>query len=176
MSSFSVGLLGSISESGTIGEHLQRLAEVFSQLRDAKLEIKPSKCHLLRQSVHYLGHIISQRGVETDPDKVRAIAAWPAPSSCKELRQFLGLASYYRRFVKGFAQIASPLFKLTEKNKKWQWEEDCNQAFLQLKNKLTSTPVLALPNFKLCFTLDVDASGEGLGAFCLKKQMPGVSK
>ena len=159
--------------SGTIGEHLQHLAEVFSRLRDAKLKIKPSKCHLLRQSVHYLGHIISQRGVETDPDKVRVIAAWPAPTSCKELRQFLGLASYYRRFVKGFAQIASPLFKLTENNKKWQWEEDCNQAFLHLKNKLTSTPVLALPNFKLCFTLDVDASGKGLGAVLSQKANAG---
>ena len=93
--------------SETIWKHLQCLAEVFSCLRDAKLKIKPSKCHFLRQSVHYLGHVISQRGMETDPDKVRAIANWPTPISSKGLQQFLGLASYYRRFVKGFAHIAS---------------------------------------------------------------------
>ena len=97
--------LDDIIFSETIGEHLQHLAEVFSHLRDANLKIKSNKCHFLRQSVHYLGHVISQQGVDTDPDKVRAIANWPTPTNSKELWQFLGLALSYRRYVKGFAHI-----------------------------------------------------------------------
>ena len=90
--------------SRTIGKHLTRLAEVFLRLREAKLKIKPSKCHLLRKSIHYLGHVVSRNGVETDPTKIKFIVQWPAPSNTKELKQFLGMCSYYRRFVRSFAK------------------------------------------------------------------------
>ena len=150
--------------SKTIQDHLLRLAEVFTRLRNAGLKLKPSKCHLLRKSVHYLGHVVSNRGVETDPAKIKCIAEWPTPSNAKELRQFLGLASYYRRFVRGFATIASPLHRLSEKNKAWTWTDECDQAFNSLKHRLGSAPVLRLPNFSHDFILDVDASGHGLGA------------
>ena len=127
------------------------------------MKIKPSKCQLLQRSVRYLGHVISGQGIETDPDKVKCVADWPVHSSFRELKQFLGLASYYRRFVKGFARTASPLYALTEK-KDWQWSTSCGEAFMELKKRLITAPVLTLPHFHLDFILDTDASGDGLGA------------
>ena len=107
---------------------------------------------------------MSRRGVETDPAKIECIAEWPIPSNAKELKQFLGLASYYRRFVRGFSTIASPLHRLAEKNKEaWMWTDECDQAFNSLKHHLTSAPILRLPLFSQDFILDVDASGNGLG-------------
>ena len=150
--------------SKTIEEHLTRLREVLSRLRTAGLKLKPRKCHLLKQSVHYLGHVLSSEGVKTDSAKIKCITEWPTPSDAKELRQFLGLASYYRRFVRGFARMASPLHSLSEKSKGWAWSDECEQAFNSLKHYLSSAPVLMLPNFNHDFILDVDASGNGLGA------------
>ena len=150
--------------SKTIGEHLTRLAEVFLRLREAKLKIKPSKCHLLRKSIHYLGHVVSRNGVETDPTKIKCIVQWPAPSNTKELKQFLGMCSYYRRFVRSFAKIAAPLHRLSEKGNAWLWTDECQQAFDTLKHQLVSAPILSLPNFSHDFILDIDASGNGLGA------------
>ena len=152
--------------SRSISEHLKKLRDVFSRLKKAGLKIKPSKCHLLQKSVHYLGHVVSGRGIETDPEKIRCVADWPTLTGPKQLKQFLGLASYYRRFVKGFAQVASPLYALTDKKnkKEWQWTNACSDAFMELKKKLVTSPVLALLQFNLHFILDTDASGEGLGA------------
>ncbi len=149
--------------SASVGDHLARLDEVLARLREAGLKLKPSKCQLLRKSVHYLGHVVSERGVETDPAKIECIANWPTPSNTKELKSFLGLASYYRRFVKGFAKVAFPLHRLSEK-KVWAWSDECEQAFNSLKHRLITAPVLTLPSFDQDFVLDVDASGNGLGA------------
>ena len=149
--------------SRSVPEHLSKLREVLSRLKGAGLKVKQLKCHLLRRSVQYLGHILSARGVETDPEKIRCIADWPVPTCSKELKQFLGLSSYYRRFVKGFAQLASPLYALVNK-REWEWSDSCSDAFLELKKKLMTSPLLALPRFNLDFILDTDASGEGLGA------------
>ena len=150
--------------SRTIDEHLKHLGEVLERLRLAGLKLKPSKCYLLQKSVHYLGHIISEHGVGTDPQKTHCVKQWAIPTSVEELRQFLGLATYYRKFVKNFAQVASPLYRLTERNKTWTWDEECDAAFCTLKERLTSAPVLAFPDFTQQFTLDADASTYGLGA------------
>ena len=99
-----------------------------------------------------------------DPDKTRCIVNWPTPTSVKEVRQFLGLSSYYRKFIKSFAQIAAPLFQLTELKRPWCWSEECEESFRSLKESLTRPPVLGFPQFHLPFTLDVDASNEGVGA------------
>ena len=150
--------------SKMIEEHLERLAQVLSRLRDAGLKLKPTKCHLFKKSVHYLGHVISEKGIETDPEKVKCIRDWPTPMSSKELHQFIGLASYYRKFMKDFANIAAPLHALAVKGKVWVWTEQCEQAFNTLKYRLTSTSILILPRYDQEFILDVDASGDGLGA------------
>ena len=115
--------------SQTVDEHLQRLRDVLQRLKDAGLKIKPSKCQLLRKSVLYLGHIVSEKGVEVDPEKTSCVRSWPVPNDRESLRKFLGFASYYRKFIPRFAQIASPLHSLTEKAKPWQWSQQCNEAF-----------------------------------------------
>ena len=116
------------------------------------------------ESVHYLGHAVSSKGVETDPTKIQCIADWATPSNAKELKQFLGLASYYQGFVRGFTKIVSPLHRLSEKNKAWAWTDESEQAFNLLKHQLISAPILKLPIFTQNFILDVDASENGLGA------------
>ena len=150
--------------SQTIEDHLDKLREVFSRLRDAGLKIKPTKCHLLQRSVHYLGHVVSAEGIKTDPEKIRSVSDWPTPSNRKELKQFLGLVSYYRRFVRGFSQLASPLYALTEKSKESGWTDKCSEAFFELKKRLVTAPVLTLPRFDMEFIVDTDASGDGIGA------------
>ena len=124
-------------------KHFKRLQEVLERLRTAGLKLKPSKCYLFQKSVHYLGHIISEHGVETDPQKIQCVKEWPIPTCTEEMQQFLGLATYYRKFVKNFAQIAAPLYCLTEKKKTWIWNEESEVAFDTLKKKLTSAPILA---------------------------------
>ena len=118
----------------------------------------------MQTRVRYLGHIVSSKGIETDPEKVRCVSDWPTPTDQRSLKQFMGLASYYRRFVQGFAQVAAPLNALTEKTKTWEWTAECNGAFLELKKRLVSAPILVMPCFYHKFILDTDASGEGLGA------------
>ena len=148
----------------TVQEEIERLRITFSRLRAANLKLKPSKCHLFQTSVLYLGHVVSAEGVMTDPDKVKAIKDWPTPRCLKEVRSFLGLASYYRRFIRGFADIASPLHELTSKAKQFQWSESCEDAFQELKLKLQNAPILAYPLPEGEFVLDTDASADAMGA------------
>uniref|UniRef100_A0A5S6QK48 RNA-directed DNA polymerase n=1 Tax=Trichuris muris TaxID=70415 RepID=A0A5S6QK48_TRIMR len=145
-------------------EQMQRLDEVLNRLQKAGLKLKPSKCKIMTTEVVFLGHTISANGIATDASKCAAVERWHPPRCLNELRQFLGLASYYRKFVKNFATIAAPLHRLLRKDSKWVWNQDCEQAFQQLKRNLLSAPVLRLPDFTKTFILDVDASGEGLGA------------
>ena len=176
--------------SATFEEHLLRLSKVFSRLENNGLKLKGSKCKLFQSSVLHLGHIISSKGVAMDPGKVERIQNWPTPTGPEQLRSFLGLASYYRRYIKDFAKIASPLHALTamtgEKagnpkgsNKKrtgqrvvasrpWRWSDEAESAFGTLKNYLCTAPVLAYPLFDKEFILEVDASLKGLGA-CLSQ-------
>ncbi|GFY16361.1 retrovirus-related Pol polyprotein from transposon 412 [Trichonephila clavipes] len=148
----------------TFEEHLQNIRKVLSKLSDANLKLNPSKCKFFQKEVNYLGHIISAEGVRTDPEKVSAVKNWKRPENLRELRSFLGLCTYYRKFVKGFSNIARPLHRLTESKQKFQWTKECEDSFLQLKEALTSSPILIYPQPDKPFILDTDASNESVGA------------
>ena len=148
----------------TFTDHLTNLQQVFQRLRQAGLKLKPSKCSLCQKTVHFLGHVVSQDGITTDPAKTDSIFAWPPPTCKRELQQFLGLTNYYRRFVRDYATIAKPLHRLTEKNSTFHWSSECQTAFETLKQALTSAPLLTHPDYKLPFLLDTDASATGIGA------------
>ena len=161
--------------SKTFDEHLNHLREVFNRLRKAGLRLKPKKCLLLRKEVPYLGHVISKEGIRPDPAKTEKVQRFPTPVDATKVRQFLGLASYYRRFVPGFAQIAAPLHALTKKNAVFHWTPECESVFSKLKQLLTTAPVLSYPVFgpQCEFILETDASGVGLGAILAQKQVDG---
>ncbi|KRY26847.1 Transposon Ty3-I Gag-Pol polyprotein, partial [Trichinella spiralis] len=154
----------------TAEDHTARLREVFRRLREVGLKVKPAKCRLMKRRVAYLGHIISEKGIATDPSKTSAVREWPTPTCVSELRQFLGLASYYRKFVNGFANVAAPLHRLLEKGAEWDWSKACQSACDALKYHLTSAPVLAYPDFHRQFIVDVDASGDDLGAVLSQRE------
>ncbi|PIK45095.1 hypothetical protein BSL78_18048 [Apostichopus japonicus] len=152
---------------------------VLSRLHQHGLKVKPSKCHLLKSSVRYLGHVVSADGVATEPDKCKSIEEWPTPKSVKDVRCFLGLAGFYRRFVQDFSKIAAPLHGLTRipknENKhpvkfKFEWTEECQDAFIKLKSCLSSLPILAYADHSLPFLLYTDASNLGLDAILSQVQ------
>lgn len=152
--------------SSTFKEHLRRLQEVFTRLREAGLKLKPQKCGLLSKSVPFLGHVISKEGIATDPAKDESVSKWPIPVTKSELRSFLGLAFYYRRFIQNFASIAASLHQLLAagNEKHFVWTEACDRAFLALKERLVRAPVLSYPRFDVEYILDTDASDFGIGA------------
>ena len=160
----------------TFEDHIKRLEFVFGRLKEHGLKMKPSKCFFFQSEAKFLGHVVSEHGISTDPEKTEVIKNWKVPQTEKQLRQFLGLASYYRRFVKGFSQIAAPLHSLlTKQNRKkkgrkpisdavlnanlsQKWTDDCTRAFEKLKSCLQSPPVLGYPDFQRPFVLETDAS------------------
>ena len=150
--------------SKDVATHLERLDIIFGKLRSAGLKLKPKKCHLLRESVLYLGHVVSGGGVHTDPDKVKAVSEWGAPKDLTDVRSFLGLCSYYRRFIPQFSTVAKPLTLLTEKGQEFRWGPEQEEAWNDLKGHLLSAPILANPNPDQEFILDTDASAYGIGA------------
>ena len=156
--------------SKSVEEHLVHLEEVFRRLREANVKLNPKKCSFVKQKVEYLGHVVTPEGVMPNPEKVRVVRDFPTPKNIKELRAFMGLANYYRRFVKGFAHIASPLNALTKKGVKFAWTKACADAFDKLKRALVSAPILAYPDFKQEFLLFVDASSTGIGFTLAQKQ------
>lgn len=144
--------------------HLDRLELVLQRFRSANLKLKPSKCELFRKSVSFLGHRVSQHGVSTDPQKVESIREWPTPRCISEVRTFLGMVGYYRRFCPAMATVAKPLHKLTSKDAQFKWTAEEDAAFTSLKDQLTSAPVLGYPNPQRDYILDTDASNDGAGA------------
>ena len=150
--------------SETFEDHLSHLKAVIERIASAGLKLKPCKCKFIRQTVDFLGHILTPVGIHPNPDRVSAVQKFPRPQSVREVRQFLGLASYYRRFVKGFAATAQPLHSLTKVNSRFSWSTDCQEAFDTLKSKLLMAPVLSFPDFSRDFILETDASVKGLGA------------
>ncbi|KAL8572672.1 hypothetical protein ACOMHN_049801 [Nucella lapillus] len=171
--------------SKSFEEHLQRLQTVFDRLREVGLTLNPKKCHLVWAEVEYLGYTISGEEIATSKDKVTAVKSWPALKTLHDLRSFLGFASYYRRFVQGFAKVAKPLHQLIsqtyqkEKGQKRKskkvdvsrdWNAGCQSAFQELKDRLTSAPVLGYVDFSLPFILETDASLDGLGSVLSQEQ------
>jgi hypothetical protein len=158
--------------SRSFEEHLEHLWAVFELLRQDHWLVKRPKYDFGQRQLRYLGHIISESGVATDPAKVSAVLQWPSPTSVKGLRSFLGLASYYRRFVRNFGIIAKLLIDLLKKGTLFIWTVEHQQAFEVLKMALTSAPVLALPNFQKSFVIETDASGVGIGTVLMQSGHP----
>ena len=145
-------------------EHHPILEEVLGRIRAAGLKLKREKCQFGKSSVKFLGHAVSAQGTEPDPEKVKAVQDFPTPSSASEVRCFLGMASYYMRFVNNFARIAVALHDLTKGQPEFCWSPQADKAFTTLKHRLCFTPVFTLPNFFIPFTIYTDASDVGLGA------------
>ncbi|XP_074306485.1 putative mitochondrial protein AtMg00860 [Silene latifolia] len=152
-------------------EHWKHLEEVFQLMQLHHMFAKASKCSFAMEKVEYLGHFISGKGVETDPKKIEAVAAWPVPQIVKDLRSFLGIAGYYRKFVRAYAVISRPLTDLLKKGG-FVWSHESQVAFDTLKRALTSAPVLAVPDFTKQFIVETDASNSGIGVVLVQEDHP----
>ena len=157
----------------SFSEHLERLQSVLRRIQDANLKISPSKCNLFQKKLVFLGHVVSADGIHTDPSKVEAVKTYPVPKTVKQIRAFMGLVGFYRKFILGFGQIASPLYQLMNKDSKFRWDEQCQRAFDALKEALVSSPILGFPNETDQFVLVTDASLTGIGAVLSQKQKSG---
>ena len=157
--------------STSIEQHIKHIDIVLDLLKKAGLKVKLSKCTFLQTSVKYLGHVISEKGVTPDPMKIKAIENYPTPRTVSQLKSFLGLAGYYRKFIKNFADRAHALTILTKKNNPWKWEENEEKAFQFLKKCLTHPPILRYPNFSREFLIHTDASGYGVGSVLSQKHI-----
>ena len=155
-------------------EHLEQVEWVLAQLQKWRLYAAIKKCTFMKSEVTYLGHLISANGISVLQQKVKALADWPELRSAKETRSFLGLAGYYRKFVKDFSHIAAPLTELTKQSQAWKWGPEEVKAFNDLKAAMTSTPVLLIPRMDLPFTVTTDASGYAIGAVLSQDQGNGL--
>jgi len=151
---------------------VEHLTAVFQRLQQHEFLLKQSKCSFGQQSLEYLGHIISGQGVATDPTKLKAIEAWPTPSDTKQLRGFLGLSGYYRKFIKNYAVFSRPLTYLLRKQVPFVWTTQYQECFDTLKKALMSAQVLALPDFSKGFQIETDASATGIGAVLMLDHHP----
>ncbi|BBN68169.1 NB-ARC domain-containing disease resistance protein [Prunus dulcis] len=157
--------------SNSFTDHLAHLQQIFELLRANQLQVKMSKCSFGQRSVDYLGHTISAAGVGVDRKKIQCIETWPKPATVKGLRGFLGLAGYYRKFVKNFGLISKPLTDMLRKDG-FVWSMEAEKAFETLKDALTTTPILALPDFNKEFVIECDASNGGIGAILSQDRHP----
>jgi hypothetical protein len=144
-------------------EHEGHLRLVLQKLRDNQLYAKLNKCEFWFKEVSFFGHVITGGGIAVDSGKVRDVLNWELPTTVSEIRSFLGLAGYYRRFMEGFSKIVKPLTPLLEKDKKFVWSEACQNSFDELRKRLTTAPVLAMPDIHKSFDIYCDASKQGLG-------------
>jgi hypothetical protein len=151
-------------------EHLVRLEAVFKCLLAAGLKLKLKKCQFLATVLKVLGYVVSSGGITPNPAKIAAVQSFPVPTNVKQVQSFVGLCSYYRRFVNGFAAIARPLTNLTKSNQTFIWGTDEQTSFETLKSRLLSPPVLGHPNYQLPFEIHADACGYGIGAVLVQHQ------
>ncbi|GKC77806.1 putative reverse transcriptase domain-containing protein [Tanacetum coccineum] len=151
-------------------EHAEHLKLILELLKKEQLYAKFSKCEFWIPKVQFLGHVIDSQGIHVDPAKIESVKDWESPKSATEIRQFLGLAGYYRRFIEGFSKIAKPMTKLTQKKIKFEWSDKAEAAFQLIKQKLCSAPILALPEGSEDFIAYCDASIKGLGAVLMQRE------
>jgi hypothetical protein len=144
-------------------EHEEHLRLVLQKLRDNQLYAKFNKCEFWLKEVSFLGHVITGGGITMDSGKVRDVLNWELPMTALEIRSFLGLAGYYRRFIEGFSKIMKPLTSLLEKDNKFIWSEACQNSFDELRKRLTTAPTLAMLDIPKSFDIYYDASKQGLG-------------
>jgi hypothetical protein len=156
--------------SETWGEHIQHLDVVLCKLREVNLKLNPSKCCFAAKTITFLGHMVSQEGIQPDPGKIEVVLHFPPPKNVTSIRSFLGLTGYYRKYVRGYSKLASPLFELTRKDVAFVWDVGCERAYQALKAALVDAPVLTRPDFKRTFWLDVDWSPKGVGAILSQKE------
>ncbi|GKC04730.1 reverse transcriptase domain-containing protein [Tanacetum coccineum] len=155
--------------SKTKEDHEVHLKLVLELLKKERLYAKFSKCEFWLQEVHFLGHVVNHNGIHVDPSKIEAVKNWKAPTTPSEIRSFLGLAGYYRRFIANFSKIAKPLTSLTQKNKKYEWGAEQEEAFQTLKDNLCNAPILSLPDGIEDFVVFCDASNQGLGCVLMQR-------
>ena len=156
--------------SRTADEHLSHLDEALSTLQQHGFKAKLEKCDFNKPELKFLGHIVGRHGLKVDPDKVRVVKDWPAPSNLKQLRRFLGLANYFRRFIQGYSSLVAPLTALTSEKTPWLWAPACHSAFEAVKQALITAPILALPDMEKPFEVWSDASLYGTGAVLFQHQ------
>ncbi|XP_041810033.1 uncharacterized protein lrfn4b [Chelmon rostratus] len=152
-------------------EHVQHVRQVLQRLLENQLFVKAEKCEFHQQSVSFLGFIVSPGSIQMDPAKVSAVVEWATPSDRKQVQRFLGFANFYRRFVRNYSSIAAPLHALTSPGSKFQWNTQAEEAFNTLKQRFTSSPILSMPDPKLQFIVEVDASDVGVGAVLSQRSL-----
>jgi hypothetical protein len=141
---------------------------VLQKLRDHKLYAKLSKCEFWLKQVAFFGHVISKGGIFVDPSKVQDVLSWKAPTSVSDIQSFLGLAGYYRRFIEEFSKISKSMTEFLKKDKQFEWTSACETSFQELKKRLTTVPVLVMPDMEKPFFIYCDASGQGLGCVLMQ--------
>jgi len=151
-------------------DHLQHLGAVLSRLREVNLKLNPSKCCFAAENIVFLGHVVSKEGTKPDPGKIDAMLRFPEPKTVTNVKSFLGLTGYYRKYIRGYSRMASPLFELTKKDVAFVWNKNCQRAFDDLKRALVEALILVRPDFKEPFCLDVDWSTKGVGAILSQKE------
>lgn len=159
-----------IITSETADDHLRDIDEVLTKIRDIGMKLKATKCEFARKEIKFLGFILSKDGIRPNPEKTRAIDAFPTPRTTTDVKAFIGMCSFFRRFIHQFASIAAPITALTKKDTPFEWTKECEDAMNTLKKALTSAPILSAPRLGRPFIIETDSSGKGTAAVMKQEQ------